>query len=134
MTGYNPLRQLPCPGGYGKGDVFVLFGELFGRGYANGLVEEARRVGMTILGITVGRRESDGALRPLTDDELALAQETLGGKIVNIPLEAGFDMDRSLSGITPADQLKGLKSDGWEGAALDWTAIEESRKSGVERF
>jgi hypothetical protein len=134
MTGYNPLRQLPCPAGYGKRDVFVLFGELFGRGYANGLVEEARRAGMTILGITVGRRENDGFLRPLTDMELEQAQETLGGKIINIPLEAGFDMDRSASGITPADQLKGLKSDGWESAVLDWAAIEESRKAGAERF
>ncbi len=134
MTDFNPLRQLPCPGGYGKGDVFVLFGELFGRGYANGLVDEARRAGMTILGITVGRRESDGTLRPLTKDELAIAQESLGGKIINIPLEAGFDLDKSATGITPADQLKGIKSDGWEDAALDWTAIEESRKSGVERF
>ncbi|MEA5113778.1 MAG: hypothetical protein VB050_07075 [Geobacteraceae bacterium] len=134
MTGFNPLRQVPCSAGYGKGDVFVLFGELFGRGYANGLVEEARRVGMTILGITMGRRESDGSLRPLTEDELAKAQETLGGRIINIPLEAGFDLDRSVSGITPADELKRLKSDGWEGAVLDWTAIEESRKSGAERF
>lgn len=134
MTGFHPLRQLPCPGGYGKGDVFVLFGELFGRGYANGLVEEARRVGMTILGITVGRRDSDGTLRPLTVDELEQAQETLGGKIINIPLEAGFDLDGSATGITPAEQLKGIKSDGWEVAALDWTAIEESRKSGLDRF
>ena len=134
MTGFNPLRELPSTAGYGKGDVFVLFGELFGRGYANGLVDEARKSGMTIVGITVGRRQSDFSLRPLTDDELAQAQETLGGKIINIPLEAGFDMDRSLSGTMPVEQLKGLKSDGWESAVLDWTAIEESRKAGTERF
>jgi len=30
----------------------VLFGELFGRGYANGLINEARKAGMTIVGIT----------------------------------------------------------------------------------
>jgi len=134
MTVFNPLRQLPSPSGYGKGDVFVLFGELFGRGYANGLVEEARTSGMTILGITVGRRDNDGSLRPLTESELAAAEETLGGKIINIPLEAGFDMDRSKSGITPADQLKGLKSEGWQSAALDWDAIESSRNAGTERF
>jgi hypothetical protein len=134
MTVFNPLRQLPSPAGYGKGDVFVLFGELFGRGYANGLVEEARNAGMTILGITMGRRDNDGSLRPLMDSELAASEETLGGKIINIPLEAGFDMDRSESGITPADQLKGLKSEGWHSAALDWDAIESSRKAGTERF
>lgn len=134
MTVFNPLRQLPSPAGYGKGDVFVLFGELFGRGYANGLVEEARTAGMTILGITMGRRDNDGSLRPLTDSEVALSEETLGGKIINVPLEAGFDMDRSESGITPADQLKGLKTEGWQNAALDWESIESSRKAGIARF
>jgi hypothetical protein len=134
MTKYNPLRTLPGPAGYGKGDVFVLFGELFGRGYANGLVDEARRAGMTILGITVGRRDADGSLRPLTDTELSESEKILGGKIINIPLEAGFDMDRSESGVSPVDQLKGIKSDGWDSAEFDWEAIEQSRKAGVDRF
>ncbi|MFA7634012.1 MAG: hypothetical protein WCX90_10260 [Thiohalomonadaceae bacterium] len=42
----------------------VLFGELFGRGYANGLIDEARKSGMTILGVTVGRRDENDQLRP----------------------------------------------------------------------
>lgn len=134
MTIYNPLQNLPDPAGYGKGDVFVLFGELFGRGYANGLVEEARGSGMTIVGITVGRRDTDGSLRPLTDAELAESEAFLGGKIINIPLEAGFDMDRPASGPSPVEQLKGIKSDGWEGAELDWDAIEDSRRAGLSRF
>jgi hypothetical protein len=128
------MRNLPGPAGYGQGDVFVLFGELFGRGYANGLVDEARRAGMTVIGITVGRREADGTLRPLTDEELVASEKVLGGKIINIPLEAGFDMDRSESGIAPVDQLKGIKSDGWETAVLDWDAIEQSKKAGIDRF
>ncbi len=128
------MRNLPGPAGYGQGDVFVLFGELFGRGYANGLVDEARRAGMTVIGITVGRRETDGSLRPLTEDELVESEKVLGGKIINIPLEAGFDMDRSASGIAPVDQLKGIKTDGWETAVLDWDAIEQSRKAGIDRF
>ena len=33
-----------------------IIGELFSRGYANGLVEEAEKCGMTILRATVGRR------------------------------------------------------------------------------
>jgi len=134
MTMFNPLRTLPGPAGYGKGDVFVLFGELFGRGYANGLVDEARKSGMTIIGITMGRREMDGSLRPLTDEELVESEKVLGGKIINIPLEAGFDMERSESGISPVDQLKGIKSDGWESAVLDWEAIEQSRCAGIARF
>ena len=43
--------------------------------YANGIVDEARRAGMTIIGITVGRRDKDGALRALNAEELA--EETL---------------------------------------------------------
>lgn len=128
------MRNLPGPAGYGQGDVFVLFGELFGRGYANGLVDEARKAGMTVIGITVGRRETDGSLRPLTDEELLDSEKILGGKIINIPLEAGFDMDRSASGIAPVDQLKGIKTDGWETAVLDWDAIEQSRQAGMDRF
>jgi len=41
------LRDLPQHNLFRPGDVFVLFGELFGRGYANGLVNEARKAGMT---------------------------------------------------------------------------------------
>jgi len=42
-----PLRDIPQTNIFRKGDVFVLFGELFGRGYANGLINEARKAGMT---------------------------------------------------------------------------------------
>ena len=61
------LRDLPQHNLFRAGDVFVLFGELFGRGYANGLVNEARKAGMTIVGITVGRRDEANALRPLNE-------------------------------------------------------------------
>ena len=37
---YFPIRHKPTPHLFQKGDVLVLFGELFNRGYANGLVEE----------------------------------------------------------------------------------------------
>ena len=62
MTDYRPMAQLPEAAGYKAGDVLVLVGELFGRGYANGLVEEARRIGMTVIGTTVGRRDADRSL------------------------------------------------------------------------
>ena len=42
------LHELPQQNLFRQGDVFVLFGELFGRGYANGLVSEARKAGMKI--------------------------------------------------------------------------------------
>ena len=61
MTEYTPMQQLPDMTGYKAGDVLVLAGELFGRGYANGLVDEARRIGMTVIGTTVGRVSDSGA-------------------------------------------------------------------------
>ena len=134
MTKYNPMRELPAEAGYGAGDVLVLCGELFGRGYANGIVEQARAKGMTIIGATVGRRDGDGALRALTGEELAAAGELLGGRIINVPLEAGFDMEPAADGRTPLDQLKGLKTDDWDKVRLDWDAIEQSRSRGVARF
>jgi hypothetical protein len=93
MTEYRSMQQLPDTAGYKAGDVLVLAGELFGRGYANGLVDEAKRIGMTVIGTTVGRRDPDGTLRPLTADELAESEALLGGRIINVPLEAGFDME-----------------------------------------
>jgi hypothetical protein len=97
------LNQLPQTNIFRKGDVFVLFGELFGRGYASGLVGEARKAGMEIVGITVGRRDENNALRPLNAEELAAAEANLGGKIINVPLMAGFDLDAPAGEPTPTD-------------------------------
>lgn len=134
MTTYTPLRELPARAGYTKGDVLVLCGELFGRGYANGIIDEARQAGMTVIGTTVGRRDADGALRPLTAEELAEAEANLGGRIVNIPLEAGFDQEPDAQGVTPVDRLKGVKADEWDRVRFDWDSIEASREAGVLRF
>ena len=131
---YQPLRDLPAPAGWRPGDVLVVFGELFGRGYANGIVDEARRLGMTLVGATVGRRDGpDGPLRPLNADELTLAEQNLGGRIVNVPLEAGFDLE-AVDGPSPAEQLKKLKGDGWREFTLDVAAVERSRAAGAARF
>jgi hypothetical protein len=134
MIEYNPMRELPSAMGFKQGDEMVLCGELFNRGYANGLLEEARRHGLTIIGTTVGRRNGEGLLRSLTDAELKEAEQNLGGRIINIPLEAGFDMEAAADGRTPLDQLKGIKPDEWERVRLDWNAIEESRNRGAKRF
>jgi hypothetical protein len=131
---YAPLREVPARAGYGPGDVLVLFGELFGRGYANGIVEEARRAGMTVVGATVGRRDPDGALRPLTPEELAAAEGNLGGRIVNVPLEAGFDLEPADGGPSPVEQLKSARPESWPTFALDWGLVERSRQAGAARF
>ncbi|OJF89900.1 enoyl ACP reductase FabMG family protein [Pararhizobium antarcticum] len=117
-----------------KDDIFVLFGELFGRGYATGLLDQARKAGMRIVGITVGRRDENNALRPLTDEEVAEAESRLGGTIINVPLMAGFDLDASAQGATPTDLLSKLTLDSWEREKLDWEYIEKCKAVSNARF
>lgn len=131
---YAPLRDLPPRAGWREGDVLVVLGELFGRGYANGVVDEARRAGMAVVGATVGRRDGDGALRPLSPDELREAEAALGGRIVNVPLEAGFDLEPADGGPSPVEQLRAVKAADWRTARLDWGAIARSREAGARRF
>lgn len=134
MTEFTPLRHIPQANVFRKGDVFVLFGELFGRGYVNGLIDEARQAGMTIVGITVGRRDEGGALRALTAEELLEAEEKLGGKIINLPLMAGFDMDAPEGEQNPTEMLSGITLKSWQEDKLDWEKIERCREAGVRRF
>ena len=129
-----PLREVPQSNIFRKGDVFVLFGELFGRCYANGLINEARKAGMTIVGITVGRRDENNALRALTAEELATAEESLGGRIINVPLMAGFDLDAPAGQPTPTDLLADMMLKSWQDDKLDWAHIEKCRTVGVQRF
>ncbi|WP_137173846.1 hypothetical protein [Massilia sp. HP4] len=134
MTDLTPLRHIPEANVFRKGDVFVLFGELFGRGYVNGLIDQARAAGMTIVGITVGRRDDAGVLRALDDAELAEAEEKLGGRIINVPLMAGFDMDAPEGEQNPTEMLSGITLKNWQEEKLDWERIERSREAGVRRF
>src|SRR5215218_3547795 len=127
---FEPLRQVNPVSGYGKDDVLVVFGEVFARGYVNGLIDEARKAGMKVIFGTVGRRDENDQLRPLTAEELAEKDQPL----VNVPLECGFDMAKSSKGFSPCDQLKGLKLSEWDKATLDFAQVEESRKAGREDF
>jgi hypothetical protein len=129
-----PLRDIPQTNIFKKGDIFVLFGELFGRGYANGLINEARNAGMTIIGITVGRRDENNKLRTLTEEELAVAEANLGGRIINVPLMAGFDLDAPAGEPTPTDLLADMTLKSWQDDKLDWQHIEKCREVGVKRF
>ncbi len=129
-----PLRVIPKSNMFRKGDVFVLFGELFGRGYANGLINEARKAGMTIVGVTVGRRDEHNALRALTDEELVAAEANLGGRIINVPLMAGFDLDAPAGTPTPTDMLGEMTLKSWQDDKLDFAHIEKCREVGVKRF
>jgi hypothetical protein len=127
---YHAIRSLKKDTSFGAGDVLVLFGELFSRGYANGLVEEAEKRGLTIVRATVGRREKDGTLRKLTAEEIA----NIPKPFVNVPLEAGFDLETPDSGLSPVEQIKDVKLSAWEDAEIDWTAVESSKQKGRARF
>jgi len=117
-----------------QGDVFVLFGELFGRGYATGLIDAAKKEGMEIIGITVGRRDENNQLRALTQEEKSEAEANLGGRIINVPLMAGFDLDAAEGEATPTDLLNEMTKDSWREHKLDWAHIERCREVGVDRF
>jgi len=127
---YHAIRHLKKDSTYKPGDVLVLFGELFNRGYANGLVDEAERRGMKIIRTTVGRRDKDGALRPLNAEEMASVPQPF----INVPLEAGFDLEPDDQGMTIVDYLKEVKLSEWESFEMDKNSLESSRKKGRDRF
>jgi hypothetical protein len=134
MTEITSLRDIPQKNIFRKGDTFVLFGELFGRGYVNGLLDEARKAGMNIVGMTVGRRDENMALRPLNAEELAEAEANLGGRIINVPLMAGFDLDAPAGEPTPTALLADMTLKSWQEDTLDWAQIERCREAGIARF
>lgn len=129
MTPSIFMKDKPALSPYKKGDVLVLFGELFQRGYANGLVEQAEKQGLTIIRATVGRREA-GVLRALNAEEM----KDIPKPFINVPLEAGFDLEPDSEGRSPVDQIKDLKLSDWQKAHIDFAAVEESRKNGAARF
>lgn len=127
---YHAIRHLKKDSTFRPGDVLVLFGELFTRGYANGLVEEAERRGMKIIRTTVGRREKDGTLRALTAEEAAQVPQPF----INVPLEAGFDMEADEEGLSMVEHLKDVKLSDWEQFELPKASLDICRKKGRDRF
>ena len=135
MSGsYHALRHFKRNSHFQEGDVLVLFGELFQRGYANGLVEEAQRRKMRIVRTTVGRRDKDGMLRPLNTQEINESLSIPDSDFINVPLEAGFDLEPAKSGRRPVDQISEVKLSEWESAQMNFDEISESQKKGQERF
>lgn len=121
----NPLES------FQTGDVLVLFGELFQKGYANGLVDAAQKKGLKIIYSTVGRRDEQQNLRSLNSEE----SKSIPSPWINVPLESGFDLEPSSpEGNTPVDLCKsiGLK-EGIHGH-IDLNLISQSQEKGVARF
>lgn len=127
---FVPLRSMQTEQNFGEGDVLVVFGEVFQRGYVNGLIEEAREKGMKVIFSTVGRRDENENLRALTEQELSEKDQPL----INIPLEAGFDMEKDSSGQRPIDRVAGLKLSEWKNADLNEDDLRECSQKGTARF
>ena len=127
---YFPVKNLSEESPFREGDYLIVFGETFQRGYVNGLIESAESLGLKVIYSTMGRREGNGPLRGLNEHELKVKNSPL----INVPLEAGFDLEPSSKGISPVEQLKEVSIKNWETASLDWAQIEESRRKGEERF
>ncbi len=129
---FSPLREFPSTVPFQQGDYLVVFGELFQRGYANGIVEAAEKSGLNIIYSTVGRRDTDEGLRPLTDQEI---KDKGHFPLINIPLEAGFDLEpASSSGKSPVDQLHGIKLSDWNRVNMNFHELEQSRSEGIKHF
>jgi hypothetical protein len=129
-TDASALREAKNQRKSNSSSYLVLFGELFSRGYANGLVDEAARSGFKIVKSTVGRREPDQSLRPLNESEIPTDCDAF----INIPLEAGFDMEQDASGLTPLDRLKELGLKDWSAFKWPENSLKQSQEKGEARF
>ncbi len=125
----NRLKFISENSKWKKNDVLVLFGELFQRGYANGLVDEALQQGLKVIYATVGRREKTGELRALLAEEIP--KDVI---FINIPLEAGFDLEPDSQGVSCVDELKDVKLSEWENFQFDPARFSERKKNGRKRF
>ena len=113
-------------------DTLVIFGEQFSGGYINGLIQAAQDRGMQIIYSTVGRRMEDGTLRKLNAEELKPWQNK---SFINIPLEAGFDMEPSdKAGLRPVDLCNQVGLKNWEQACLDKEILKSARQKASISF
>ncbi|MFN7824089.1 MAG: enoyl-acyl carrier protein reductase FabMG [Pseudobdellovibrionaceae bacterium] len=129
---YYAIRQMPqdWPQEVSEQSALLMFGELFQRGYGNGLIDAAEARGFHIIRSTVGRREKTGVLRALLAEELA--QQTQ--PFINVPLEAGFDLWTGDGTVPLVEILKDIKLTEWGSAKLDFQLIEKKRKGAQEDF
>ncbi len=126
LQALREIKNIP----FSQKDSLVIFGEIFSRGYVEGLVRIAQSKGMNIIYSTMGRRDSDGQLRNLNEEERKSQPQNL----INEALEAGFDMENSASGVRPIDLCREASLKNWENFQLDKILLEDSRKKSVYSF
>lgn len=130
MQNYHAIRKLPDKGIFKDGDYLVLFGELFSRGYANGLINMANHRGLTVVRTTVGRRDKDGSLRGLNAEEM----DAVPKPFINVPLEAGFDMELADGKEPFIECVKNVKLNDWQNFSVDKNLMNKAIQMGRERF
>lgn len=124
MKNYQAFRTLNTIS-FQPQDTLVIFGEVFDRGYVNGLIEAANQQGIQIVYSTVGR-----GMQPLTAEQIN-EKGPQQKNLINIPLEAGFDMTPLSEDPTQTDsivdQLKSVKLSDWENLQLDPQSWQEAK-------
>jgi hypothetical protein len=83
-----------------------------------------------VIRATVGRRDAEGKLRALTNEEA----ESIPKPFINVTLEAGFDLEKDSNGKSPNDYLTGVKLSEWEKASIPEASLLESKEKGRKRF
>lgn len=122
MYPFNPIRKQPSLPTFSNEDTLVIFGEVFQRGYVNGMIEEAKRHGMNVIYSTVGRRDEKNKLQKLNTEQLESKNQQ---PIVNVPLEAGFDLTSWKDGSTLVDKLSPYKMSQWKDIEVDMDELDE---------
>ncbi|MBE8162461.1 MAG: hypothetical protein HAW63_00525 [Bdellovibrionaceae bacterium] len=117
--------------------IFIIFGEVFPKGYIQGLIAQAKKHNAKIIYSTMGRRTLEQQLRPLNEEELAKKCEELNlsdsSLLINIPLEAGFDLE-PYEGKSLVDCINqyGLKT--WEDFSIKDIALSTAKKEARIKF
>ena len=128
---FCPLRfEQSFPNDWTSDDTLVLIGELVSGGYANGLVSAAQRRGMKIIETTLGRREPNGKLVPLSTEQWGQKRFLC----INVPLESGFDYEENELGQTPLSLLHDLKLQDWSKFRLDSAHLQMWIQKGRQRL
>jgi hypothetical protein len=128
---FQPLRyEQSFPNDWTSEDTLVLIGELVPGGYVNGLVAAAQRRGMKIIETTVGRREPNGKLVPLSTEQWGQKRFLC----INVPIEAGFDYEENEAGETPISVLRDLKMQDWSQFRLDPSSLQTWMERGRKRL
>ena len=90
------------------GGTLVIFGEVFPNSYCTGLIKAAEKQGFQVIYSTLGRRQGS-VLRDLNKEELANSPLNL----INVPLEAGFDLTLGSDKKTPVDLINEQRQKNW---------------------